>query len=35
MPKAKLNPKNLIKQQESYRLVEFLVFNSAFGKHSN
>ena len=30
-----LNSKNSIKKQQSCRLVEFLAFNSAFGRHSN
>ena len=30
-----LNTKNSTKRQQSCRLVEFLVFNSAFGRHSN
>ena len=30
-----LKTKNSTKRQQSCRLVEFLVFNSAFGRHSN
>ena len=30
-----LNTKNSTKQQQSCRLVEFLVFNLAFGRHTN
>ena len=33
LPKAELNTKNSTKQQQSCRLVEFLLFNSAFGRH--
>ena len=32
---TELNTKNSTKRQQSCRLVEFLVFNSAFGRHSN
>ena len=35
LPKAELKTKNSTKRQLCCRLVEFLVFNSAFGRHSN
>ena len=35
LPKAELNNKNSTKRQQSCRFVEFLVFNSAFGRHSH
>ena len=35
LPKAELNTKNSTRWQQSCRLVEFLVFNSAFGRHQH
>ena len=35
LPKAELNTKNSTKRQQSCRLVEFLLFNSAFGRHKS
>ena len=34
LPKAELYTKNSTKRQQSCLLVEFWIFNSAFGKHS-